>query len=116
MSSIDRVQEANSRPAEGSPYMNFGARMTYTADRQQILNTFEDWCSKIHPDPGQGQTSVGQRVSAILARRHGDGVQIEREELPVFCGRNDVSICNIYRDFRMTDMYIDGQAGCISRE
>jgi len=72
--------------------MDFGARMTYTADRQQILNTFGEWCSKIHPDLRQGQTSIGQRISAILGPRHGDGFQVEREELPVFCGRNDVSI------------------------
>ena len=72
--------------------MDFGDRTTYTADRQQILNTFGEWCSKIHPDPGQGETSVGQRISTILGLRHGDGNQSEREELSVFCGRSDVSV------------------------
>jgi hypothetical protein len=78
--------------------------MVYTADRQQIVDTFGDWCSKIHPDPGQGQTSIGQRISSILEPRHGDGIQVEKEELPVFCGRNDVSIKNTCRDFRKTEM------------
>jgi len=72
--------------------MDFGARTTYTADRQQILDTFGEWCSKIHPDPGQGQASLGERISAILGPRHGDRFQVEREDLPVFCGRNDVCI------------------------
>jgi hypothetical protein len=104
VSSSLRAYEPDLRPTGGSPHVDSGARMTYSADRQQILNTFGDWCSKIHLDPAEGQTSVGQRISAILESRHGDVLQVEQEELPVFCGRNDVSIRNTCRDFRKTEM------------
>jgi hypothetical protein len=99
------VEKTDRRPVGGGhSQVDSGPRMVYTADRQQILDTFGDWCSKIYPDPGQGQTSIAQRISSILEPRHGDGIQIEKEELPVFCGRNDVSIKNTCRDFRKTEM------------
>jgi hypothetical protein len=95
------LQESKGRAIEGgNSHLDFGSQTTSTADKQHILNAFGEWCSKIHPDPGQGRASVSQRISAMLGARHGDDIALEREELPVFCGRNDVSRNDTRREFR----------------